>query len=268
MIVYRGTRQDLLLQVAQLSAILSGRAADATGIAKAFLMAIGYAALADIRDAYVKKARGGTDAMGVRWAPLRPRTIANRRVGPGDRNNANVQAWEQARKRELRRIQREFERQEGDLYDRFLLSMDAAEARRRARQIASRRATEQTGMTKIQALGSRNVEILRDTGVLMNSLTPGVLSASGSSMTYSPPSGEGGQHQVFKIGPGEVIVGTIDKKAATHQNGDPARNIPQRKILPEESDTIPADWMENWIDAGKIALVAAAGEYFRRGNAA
>jgi len=262
MIVYRGSAAQLRSQALQLAAVLSGGQADSTGIARAFLLAIGYAALSDIKQAFVIKSRGGTDAMGVKWPPLQPETIANRRVGPGDLQNQHVKAWTQARDAALKAIQREFARQEGELFERFLLSMDAQAARRRAKQIAAYRATEATGLTKVQALGYRYVEILRDTGVLLNSLTPGVLTGAGVSLAYSPPTGEGGADQIFDIGPGLLTLGSKVAYAESHQTGVPERNLPQRKFLPEEQDAIPDSWLENWIDAGQQALLAAAAEYF------
>lgn len=268
MITYRGSKAQLIEQAMQLAAVLSGAQDDATGVARAFLLAIGYAALSDIREAFVIKARGGTDAMGIKWEPLKPATIANRRVGKKDMQDPNVRDWIRARDAAMKAIQKEFARQEGELFERFSLSMDAAEARRRARQIAARRAYEVTGMTKVQALGYRAVEILRDTGILLNSLTPGVVSGHGASMSCARPTGEGGDNQIFEIGAGQITLGTTVAYAASHQEGDPDRHLPQRQFLPLETDDIPQSWLENWIDAGQQALMATAPEYFDARRAA
>ena len=64
-------------------------------------------------------------------------------------------------------------------------------------------------------------EILRDTNRLFRSLSPGV---------EDRPSGAAGQ--VFRLQPGQVIVGTNVVYAATHQRGDADRNIPARPFLP------------------------------------
>lgn len=266
MIQFQGKKAALRQLLLQLAAVLSGRQADTSGIAKAFLMTIGYAALSDIRQAYVTKARGGTDAMGVKWAPLKPETIANRRVGPGDLKDKNVKSWDAARKAALKQIEKEFARQEGALYQRYLLSMDPVAAQRMARQMASRRATEKTGMTKVQALGSRQVEILRDTDVLLNSLTPGMLIGSGVSLAYVPLTSPGASEQIFNIGPGQITVGSNVPYANSHQDGNPAHGLPQRKILPEKDDEIPDDWWENWIDAGQTALSECISDYLQRGS--
>ena len=61
--------------------------------------------------------------------------------------------------------------------------------------------------TLVDKYGHRIVEILRDTGLLLNSLSPGVYSSE----------------RVFKVGHGEVIVGTNRKGAAAHHHGVPGR---------------------------------------------
>ena len=61
-----------------------------------------------------------------------------------------------------------------------------------------------TNGTLLMKYGGRQVDILRDTGLLLNSLSPGVVSAE----------------QVFKVAPGTVIVGTNRKWAYCHHYGD------------------------------------------------
>lgn len=254
-IEFRGTRADVSRIARQLAGILAGREPDRLGIAKGFMLALGFGVLSSVKDAYVVKARGGTDAMGIKWPPLSPVTIANRRVGPGDiRRDPIIKEREKIRKRELAAIKREFGKQEGALFERFLVSLDPRAARARARQIASARATRATGLTKVQAMGSRAVEILRDTGVLLNSLSPGRLSGSGAGTTYTKPSGEGGQEQFFQTTPGELIVGTNVEYAGTHQFGDLLRNIPARPFLPEDENQISEVWWEDWLDIAVRSL--------------
>ena len=252
---FRGTRADISRVAQQLAGILAGREPDRLGIARGFLLALGFAVLSSVKDAYVVKAGGGTDAMGIKWPPLKPATIANRRVGPRDvKRSAIIKEREKVRKRELASIKREFAKQEGKLFERFLVSLDAKEARKRARQIASARATRETGLTKVQALGARAVEILRDTGVLLNSLSPGRLGGEGAATTYAKPGGDGGQDQFLGVFPGELVVGTNVAYAATHQFGDASRNIPRRQFLPDNEGQVPEIWWEDWLDVAVRSL--------------
>ena len=144
-------------------------------------LVIGVVALSSIKDAYVTKARGGTDAMGIKWPPLSPATIARRRKGPGP---------------------------------------------------------------------LRSIEILRDTGVLLNSLSPGVPNGA----SYSKPTDPGGSEQIMEVIGDTVAVGTNVKYAATHNYGDASRNIPRRQFLPDDDSQIPEEWKEDWTDAATVAL--------------
>jgi len=72
------------------------------------------------------------------------------------------------------------------------------------------------------------VDILRDTGELLRSLSPGV---------DDRPSGADGQ--VFATAPGRVIVGT--NKKPWHQRGN--RNLPARPMWPNNG-RIPAAWWQ------------------------
>ena len=93
------------------------------------------------------------------------------------------------------------------------------------------------------------MEILRDTGVLLNSLSPGRWTQSG----YTKPSAEGGEEQIFEVGTGEVIVGTNVEYASTHQRGRGA--IPARPFLPV--DHVPSVWWSRWLGVANKALVVA-----------
>jgi len=242
-IEFVGTYDDVVAKINELAAIFSGEAVDFQDIGKGFVSAIGFAALSDIHEAYVTKARGGTDAMGIQWPPLKPATIANRKVGRKDKQqNEAIRTREKIRKREFKK-----------LFGRFLLSLPENEARTRALQVAGARATREMGKNKIETLGGRSVEILRDTGILLNSLSPGELQGA----NYSPPSLEGSGYQIFTAGNGEVIVGTNVKYARTHQDGAPDRNIPRRQFLPDENSEIPHSWLDNWGDAARRATEAA-----------
>lgn len=106
----------------------------------------------------------------------------------------------------------------------------------------------------LEVFGGRRVEILRDTGVLLNSLSPGQMSG-GLFGAYARPSGDGGAEQVFDLLQNGVIVGTTVKYAAAHQYGYPPKGIPARPFLPE---SVPDVWAQRWLDAGLEAVELAA----------
>lgn len=268
---FRGTRQDVSRIVQQLAAILSGRARDDLGIARGFMLTMGFAALSDIKDAFVTKADGGTDEMGIRWPQLSPATIANRRVGPGDKkpgfSKGDTSGQELAKVQQVllvRNRQRIRKREEKKAFKRLSLSLPDNEARRRARIVGGMKATQLTGKTKIQTLGGRDVKILRDTGVLLNSLSPGELSGRGSAVTHTKPGGEGGDEQVFELLSDGIMVGTNVAYASTHQNGDQSRNIPARPFLPDATHPVPPVWWDRWVSLANKALVVSAELLFRR----
>jgi hypothetical protein len=254
-VTFVGTREELVQQAELLAAMLTGTKPDTHNIGLMFLSSIGMAALADIHMAFLIKAGGGTDDTGDKWPPLAPSTIAGRRVGP--RDSLVAREWTKVRNREYKKLQNQFKKHEGDLYERFLVSLDPASARQRAKTIAAIRAREHTGLTKLQALGGRNVEILRDTGILLNSLSPGIRSSGGS---YSKPSGDGGSDQMFELLSGTVIVGTNTSYAAAHQTG--SKHLPQRKIVPEGESDIPEEWWDRWLGAAVKSIEATAALLF------
>lgn len=257
-IVFRGSKQEVVERARRLGAILSGDERDHHNIARGFMLALGFAALSDIKDAYITKARGGTDEMGVRWKPLSREYLAyGRRFGPGEQarlkkaaglgraNNQRGLLTAQQNKR-WRQIY-------GTRLARFLLSMPEQAAKARAAQIAWATLKKEGARTKLEVFGDRQVEILRDRGVLFNSLSPGVLSAFGPEATYSKPSGPGGEEQIFEIEPGTLAVGT-NVEYAGKQNAE-------RKILPEEND-IPAVWWDRWLGVANKALQRGAELFF------
>jgi hypothetical protein len=245
-VYFQGTRSQAKRLARRLVLMLTGREADSFYIARGVFMAFGLAALMDIKADFVTKARGGTGEDGAKWAPLKPGTIANRRVGPGDiKSDPAIKEREKIRKAAYKKH-----------LARMLLSLPEGEAKKRAAQLAGREATQKTGKTKIDTLGGRSVEILRDTGVLLNSLSPGEMTDPGPSAVYSPPRGDGGSEQVFSLFENGVMVGTNVLYAATHQNGDAARGIPARPFLP--TGEVPEAWEQRWMDVGLQALEVGA----------
>tara|TARA_R110000803_G_scaffold210718_2_gene283384 strand:- start:12226 stop:13005 length:780 start_codon:yes stop_codon:yes gene_type:complete len=240
------TRADMIAKIYRAVGILSGRLPDKSNVARGFRIALGFAVLTDVKDAFTVKMRGGTDEMGIKWPPLDPATIANRRVGPKDiKRDPAIAERESIRKSDLAKI-----------VTRLSLTMPAAEAYAKARNFAGRSATMRTGRTKEQTLGGRDVEILRDTSVLLNSLSPGSLNGVGPDASRTPPRGKGSDQQIFDLSlPRSIVVGSSVAYAAAHNDPAATSHIPQRKFLPTDGSDIPAVWWDRWLKFSGLAAV-------------
>lgn len=243
-IVFEGDRQELKDRAYQLLGMLTGDVPDTHGIAKGFFLSIGVAALGDIFDAFIVKSRGGTDAMGIQWPPLQKKTIAyGRRAGKGDPSLPRVSPYRPS-----------LTRKQNDrwkaifvaLLNRYQASMGEEEAKRRAAATAWSILKSEGAKTKLELLGNRQVEILRDTGILLNSLTPGIYTGG----SYTPAD----QNQFIEFNAGKVVIGTNVKYAATHNYGDESRNITRRQFFPDDGDQVPEEWWQNWLDTALDAV--------------
>lgn len=270
-IQYRGTRADLRRLIGDVVSILSGDTPDRLNIRRGFSLAIGFAALSDIKDAFITKSRGGTDEAGITWPKLSKKYLAyGRRFGPG----------EQSRLKRGAGLGRGHSRAPGGKKGllsggqlkqwrflfathlaRYRLSEDEQSAKRHAAAVAWSVMKRRGAKTKLDVFGSRDVDILRDVGILLNSLSPGILSGEADSAHYAPPGGPGGSEQIFHTPPGEVIVGTNVVYASSHQKG---KGTKQRKILPDEENPVPAVWWSRWLRVGAQGLSAAIAAASRR----
>ena len=203
-------------------------------IANAMMTRCGMALLGRIKQAFVVKARGGTDEAGEKWQPLSPRTIAyskTRQRGRGGRTRAE-------KKRATHPSQALNAKQQARwwaVYRRQLAIYKGDKGH--AAAVAWLILKSEGAQTLVDKYGHRQVEILRDTGLLLNSLSPGVASSE----------------RIFRVGAGEVIVGTNRKGAAAHHSGIPGR-LPQRRLWPIVSDW-PASWWADLTDQVKQGLL-------------
>ena len=231
---YRGSRRDLQWFLGRLNLILAGKVVDPTnGGVKALLTRLGMVALSIIRDAYVVKARGGTDASGLKWPALSPRTIAYSRRHPGLRRDT---AGTQRPSSMLTSGERAHW---WSLYKSRLGWYKGDKSHAAASAWVSLKA--QGAKTILSVYGQTPVEILRDTGRLINSLSPGIrtmrVKLDGKTVTWSKTD------QIFNVGVNSVTVGTSVKYAAKHHWGDPAKGLPQRRLWPDWSE-----WPDEWKD--------------------
>lgn len=207
---------------------------------------MGLALLGCIKQAFIVKARGGTDDAGDRWAPLKPSTIAYSRTrsrGRGGRTGSErsrgsrpSQALSTAQQERWWRLYRQ---------GLAIYNGDKGNAARRAWGIMKSEGVS----TLVSKYGNRPVEILRDTGALLNSLSPGAPSAD----------------QVLSVAPGSVTVGTNRKWAAAHHNGVPGR-IPQRRLWPPV-ERWPAGWWADILAEAQAGVLRIIGRLAARAHA-
>lgn len=268
----KASRAEVRSAVALLGAILTARAPDQHGIAKGFMLRLSMVWLTKVKQAFLVKARGGTDEAGYKWKPLSAAYLAyGRRFGPG----------EQARLKRAAGLGKEHKYAPGNkvplgppkpgkvpmvtlphrvgggllnkyqadywwtVYlparDRFAASMSIERAKARAAALAWNAVKKLGGKTKLEVFGSRQVDILRDTGVLFNSLSPGTVG--------SPVEG-----QVLEATGAEVVVGTNVRYAIYHHR---AKKLANRRELWPDADRIPASWWDAMLRAGNRGLVEA-----------
>ena len=171
-VVFRGTRADLYRRLLALPAVLAGKAPDTDGTARKLLEALGIQALSLIKDAYVTKARGGTDAAGIKWDPLDPRTIAYGRRHPGLNQRRKYAASKGRGSRPL--LSAAQDKRWRQIYAAMLNKFRGdADASAHAAAVAWSVVKREGGQTILGKYGGAQVEIGRDTGRLLASLSPG-----------------------------------------------------------------------------------------------
>lgn len=259
-VYFKGSRQQARELIRQVVDQVTGKSEDVYGVAKSVSTAIGWAALSDIKESFVRKARGQVGEDGIRWPDLAPETKAyHRRFGPGEKTALKKAAGLGAKHRyapgkkkglldaaQLKQWRKIY----SSTLARLELSMPTAKAKAIAAGHAWNVMKAAGAKTMLEVYGSREVEILRDTGILFNSLSPGELTPSEPAFNYATP-----DEQVFQQFAGGVIVGTNVKYAGTHHRGDKRRGIPARPFWPD--DGVPAVWAERWWDFGAQAVVMA-----------
>lgn len=258
---YRGTVESARGLALELVQTLAGEVPDRYGIARGVYWALGQAALTDIKRDFIRKARGHTGEDGRKWPALSREYLAyGRRFGKTEQAKLKKAAGLGKRhsfapggnkglltKEQLAQWRYLF----ATKYARLALSMNDGEAKARAAQYAWAVMKRRGAKTKLEVFGNRTVEILRDTSILLNSISPGELTPAG----YEKPTEPGGDQQIFDLFAGGVIVGTNVPYAATHNFGDPNRGIPERRFIP---DPVPDAWLERWGEIVGQAFLAAA----------
>jgi phage gpG-like protein len=225
---FKGTRDQLKRRLRAIRAALSGsgrvRVPGLNPAALVLQRALGVRMLSLVQDAYVVKARGGTDACGITWAKLSPKTIAYSRRHPeltrrrkyaarqGRSSRPLLSAAEDARWRAI--YARELARQR---------TAGHADAEGAAAALAWSVLKREGAQTILGKYGTADVEILRDTGRLLASFSPG------------------SRDNVLDVKRGLVRVGTNVVYARTHHEG--RGKIPARPFWPSEGN-LPEAWVD------------------------
>lgn len=241
-IASKGKRNDIVRALRALPGLLAGRRGPNEDIVRGLKLRIGMAFLSKVKQAYIVKSRGGRDEAGIKWPPLTQGYLAygrgpfsTRKAGRyapgivvgGPRNGQQKDGF--MTPKQLAEWKKIFAQSRLWLIDK----VGAAEASNRAAAIAWSRMKAQGVRTKWDVFGARSVEILRDRGILLNSLSPGVADIYGR---YSGPEG-----QVAELGSGYISVGTNVPYAAYHHY---AKNPSRRRRLWPNGDYLPTSWRE------------------------
>lgn len=255
-VYFRGNRNIAREAIIGVVRAVSGTPNQHLHLAKSVHTAVGVAALTDVKEDFIRKARGGTGEDGVQWPPLDPKTLAySRRFGPGEQTKLKAAAGlgransyapggnkGLLTKAQLKRWRAIF----AAVFARLMATDgDEGSAKARAAQIAWAVLKREGAKTKLEVFGHRKVEVLRDTSVLLNSLSPGATAGD----RYDPPEG-----QIFRLTGSGVIVGTNVPYASVHQRGS-KRGVPARPFLPVGK--APQVWVSRWSKAANLATIKA-----------
>lgn len=229
-ITYQGTAASVRDKIGLFIGALAGHGSEGMGLAQGVKMRVANALLTEVELAFIEKSRGGTGSDGIKWPPLKRSTIAQRRIGAGDLAAIGIKGAGQPKSRvrglltkdQDKLWRRVFATTAARLMAKF--GMDERSAKIRAAQAAWAAVKAIGAKTKLEVLGGRQVDILRDTGELLASFSPGV---------DEQPSGAPGQ--IVRIGPATITVGT-NKKAWHHNTRKPWR----RAFWPDNE--LPEAW--------------------------
>lgn len=264
-VYFRGGRREAVRIIRAMVGTLTGHGSP-SDLAQGVFYSLGFAALSDIQADFVRKARGEVGEDGTRWPRLNPKTLAySRRFGSGEQAQLKRDAGLGKANRfapggrsglltaqQLKRWRHIY----GTRLARLAASMPLAEAKARAAQIAWATLKAEGAKTKLEVFGNRPHEVLRDTGILLNSLSMGQMGGGQSGAIYSPPRLPGGDQQVFQTLSNGVIVGTNVPYARVHNEGNPAKGIPARRFIPRDGQ-VPEVWLSRWLNAGMKAVASA-----------
>ena len=268
-LVFRGSKKYAKNIISSVVKMLTGKEPDRGGLARGVHLAIGTQALSLIHEDFVVKSRGGTGKIGGKWQKLTRAYLAyQRRFGKGEQSALKKAAGAErgashgvgGNRGLLTKSQVElWNRTFADRFARFQMSMPDAAAKARAAAVAWIVVKKAGGKTMIDVYGGREVEILKDTGILLNSLSAGEIRGG----VHRKPKVKGGADQIVENLKNGVIVGTNVKYAAAHNYGVPGR-LPRRQFLPDGD--LPDEWNGHMEDVLERAITELAEQLISRGS--
>lgn len=219
----------------RLPGILTGRmrGVDSDRLRRTFVAAYAHSMFTNIHRAFLVKSRGGTDETGTTWKPLKPETIAARRLSGPSRF-----AFAARRGRGL--LTAAQDRRWRGIFASAMTRFEAegfapAEARAMAGQLAWAILKKQGAQTRLAVLSRRRVPILIDRGRLERSLRPGAVSG----FVYRKP-----KEQIVEDRGQTVVLGTSVPYAA--------RQHRTRRLWPTVRRM--RDWTRQAISDGALAV--------------
>lgn len=236
---FRGSRAELVTLLRTLVDAVTGAGPDRLAVARPVLARGAVALLSRIQGAFVQKARGGVGDDGIQWEPLKRKTIAARRT-----SRAELKSFGVSGRRERGLLTPAENKRWRAIYASTLAQLRARGVAG-AESLAAQRAwgilKAAGAKTKLDVLGGRVVEIGRDTGALLNSLTPGL-----EESPVKPAD------QILEAEPGRITVGS-NKPYAEHFHA-------KRPLWPADG-TLPDAWWDavgQAIARGLLAVIMRA----------
>lgn len=193
--------------------------------ARAILMRAAQALKARIHTACVIKARGGVDEAGEHWVPLSPAYVAYKRAKRTKTEKGRASYPSQALTESQRKRWWGIYFKVKDKAIKGGSKTAHGDAAKTAWNILKR----EGATTLFQKYKGAQVEILRDTGLLLNSLSPAIKSS---------------KHSILRVERNAIEVGTNRPGASAHHHGNPRMGLPQRRLWPAVANW-PSSW---WID--------------------
>lgn len=204
-----------------LSALI-GRGPDRGNLARSVHLAVGVEALSCVKENFIVLSRGVAGVDGTVWPPLsKPYLAYQRRFGKGEKaalkKGAGLTGANRHRGLLTAAQDKRWKEVFYAVYRRLAMSSNdtGAQLKSKAAQIAWMTVKREGAKTMLEVYGNRKVDILRDSGVLLNSLSPGVFDG----FQYNKPSAEGGSQQIMEPTDEGAIVGTHVPYAKYHHLG-------------------------------------------------
>ncbi|MFO0801468.1 MAG: hypothetical protein U0804_28720 [Gemmataceae bacterium] len=174
LITYRAASPAEATAVRRLVRQLAGRAAPPPGMVTRVLLPAALVLLSKVQQAFIAKSRRQASEDGIVWKELSPKTVAARRT-----TRAELKSFGITGKRVRGFLTPAEDRRWRGIFASRMAAfraqgMGEGEARARAAANAWAILKAQGAKTKLAVLGGRVVDIGRDTGTLLRSLTPGV----------------------------------------------------------------------------------------------